>query len=153
MFAVRPIKLAEIRPMVAAGEVLHRQSAYGHMTYDRLRVERLALSAMSHPNEFFLQVITYHDQPCGVLFARISDSWFGPDKVTRDLVFFIVPEMQGKCRIALQQIVDNYREWATACGVKMVNLACSTQIKPEKTRALFETLGFPQTGSLHALTV
>jgi len=139
--------------MVRAGEALHRMSGYAHMAYDKARVAKLAFIALGRPDVFFLEAITLDDLAIGVLFAGVKESYFGPDKIASDIVFFIAPEFWGRCGDALREIVENYRTWATDQGAKKIFLGTSTEVNPDKTRDVFEALGFPQTGSLHAVTV
>lgn len=153
MFAVRKLKVGEIKLMVLAGQELHHQSAYAHMDYDCGKVAQLAFVALQKPDQFFIETITHNDVPIGLLFAGLSESYFGTDKMAKDLVFFVIPQAQGRCGDAMREMVENYRAWAIENGAKMITLGVSTQINAEKTRGLFEHMGFPQTGSLHAVTV
>lgn len=153
MLEVRTIRPEEIVPMVMAGKMLHKRSAFRHMDYDVDRVVRIAMTALTQPNKYFLKVIAYNDTPVGVLFCYLSESFFGKDLVASDFVFFIVPQMQGKCSLAVKEIVDEYQFWAAANGAKRINLGCSTEIDSERTAKLFEHLGLPQTGTLHSVEV
>ena len=153
MFAVRKLRAEEVRLMVLAGQELHQQSAYAHMEYDCNRVANLAYAALQEPDRFFIEAVTHNDSPIGLLFAGLSESYFGTDKIAKDFVFFIVPQAQGMAGKALRELVENYRAWATERGAKLIQLGCTTQINADRTRDLFEHMGFPQTGSLHAVTV
>lgn len=150
MYAVRAIRPDEIAPMVQAGEAVHRVSQFAHMDYDHAKLCALAARVAERPDVLFLQVITRNDMAVGVLFAIASESFFGRDKTAIDLVFFVAPQVRGRCGETLREIVANYHAWARAVGAKIATLGCSTQIAPERTRDLYEHLGYPQTGSLHA---
>lgn len=150
MIAVRPVRKEEVKPLVLAGKFVHGQSAYAHMDYDVGLLVRRGVNAVEHPEMFFAEAITHNDTPIGVLWGCLMPSFFGKDLVAMDLIFFLIPQMQGKCGEALKEIVANYHKWARERGAKLVNLGCSTQINPERTAALFEHLGYPKTGTLHA---
>lgn len=151
MYSVRPLKPSEVPIVVQAGAVLHAQSAFKHMAYDVPACEKLVQTALARPKEAFFEVVDFQGVPAGLLFAIVQKSFFGPDLVAMDLVFFLWPDHYGKCSEQLQQLVDNYRRWAQSVGAKKAHLGCSTQMSPERTRKIFEHLGFPQTGSLHSV--
>jgi GNAT superfamily N-acetyltransferase len=151
MYAVRPMRPDDISVMVASGREFHHRSAYSHMAYDAERVGQVWKAALQRPDMCFLQVIACRDEPVGLLFAVLSPMFFGPDKTASDCAFFVAPEHHGKCGWQLLEITRKYREWAVAGGAKMVTLGCSTQLRAEDTAKVFERMGFPQTGSLHAV--
>ncbi len=150
MIAVRPVRKEEVKMLVLAGKFVHGRSAYAHMDYDIETLVKRGITAVENPAFFFAEAITHDDRPIGVLWAMLQPSFFGKDLVASDLIFFVIPQMQGKCVKALREIVENYHRWAMERGAKIVNLGCSTQIDPERTAALFEHLGYPRTGSLHS---
>lgn len=151
MIAVRPVRREEVPRLVLAGKLIHQLSAYAHMAFDVPTLIKRGEHSLQYPDQFFAEAITKDDLAIGVLWAMISPSFFGPDLVAQDLIFFVMPQFHNRVGEALREIVDNYQTWARMRGAKMVNLGCSTQIDPERTAALFEHLGYPRTGSLHAV--
>lgn len=153
MYQTRPMVEADIPAVITASRVIHELSVFAGMDFSNEKCTRLLRAALARPEALFAHVILHKDDLVGLLLGVVQESYFGVDKVAHDLVLFVLPRHQGRCARALMEMLDVYKAWASERGAKILQFGVSTQIEAQRTAEVFGRLGFPQTGSLHAITL
>lgn len=149
-YTVRNAKLEDAKALAGLGKVLHAESAFAHMNFETVMVERFLHYAMTQENNWWVQVIVGDDDvPVGGMVAEIVTTFFGEDCIAEDRTLMIAPEHRTKCSSALTLLVSNYFVWASSKGAKRIFLATSTGVDPEKTEKVYEALGFHKVGTIH----
>lgn len=149
MFAVRRMEMDDVPVAEQIGRRLHPRTAFRDMRYDTATFTRTLMTVVALPQRFFGEVITHHGQVIGFMIAETTESWFGPDRWSRDFLLAIEPNYKGRVGRQLIQLTRDYRAWADALGSKKKYLAVGTEIDAADTAKIFERLGFPQVGTYH----
>lgn len=150
---VRPLTLPDIPAVCAGAARIHALSLYAHMDYDPAVFAATLTTAVSHPERAFAEVIEHGGEPIGLLLAACPQSWFGKDRMAADALLYLLPEYWGKAGGSLKKIISRYEFWARGLGARVITLATTTGIQPEKTESFYERCGFAKVGSLHAIRV
>ena len=84
----------------------------------------------------------------GMVVGMLVPTWFGDGSefVASDLALYVEPEHRGT--LAAPRLIRAFERWAVAHGAREVSLGVSTEIHAERTRELYERLGFKPTGYL-----
>lgn len=147
-------KLDDIPKYVEMGAKMHKESVFRSLTYDPAKIERISEAVILglDPNIFAKIIETADGEPVGIFLAMCNETYFGPDKVTNDLLMYLAPEHRTHCFPQLMTIADAYKDWAfDDRGAKMCHLSQSSQIDVDKIEKVFELLGFPKSGTLHTI--
>lgn len=150
---VRSLTLPDIPEVCAGAARIHALSAYAHMDYDPAVFAATLTTAFSNPDRAFAEVIVDGGEIVGLLLAACPQSWFGKDRMAADALLYLLPKKWGRGGFALKKIIGRYEFWARGLGAKMITLATTTGIHPDKTASFFERCGFAKVGSLHAIRV
>ncbi len=78
----------------------------------------------------------------------ITPHYFTDDLIASDILVYVRPERRGST--AAVRIIKEYIKWAKPLA-KDVVLGISSGVHPERTKALYERLGFPTVGTMHSL--
>jgi GNAT superfamily N-acetyltransferase len=80
--------------------------------------------------------------------SHILAPWSGV-KVSSDYLFYVIPSYRGT--LTAMRIIKAYKEWALEQGCAEVRLSIASGIHPERTGALYEAMGFSQSGVVYNL--
>lgn len=95
-------------------------------------------------SDVFCNLADHDGQIVGFMLGYVSEQFFGDDLVACDLAVFVLPEFRGK-RISLR-LIAAFEAWAKARGAIQVMLGQSTGVDIERTRSLYERLGYRTVG-------
>lgn len=82
----------------------------------------------------------------GMIGGIISEDYFGDSLTACDLLMYVKPEHRGG--MTAIRLAKAYEAWAKNYGVRQIQLGVSTGLEAEKTRALYNNLGFQDAGYL-----
>lgn len=123
---------------------MHSESvAHRSLPLDEARVLEQLRMPHDNPNVYF-KIAVRGTEVVGGFFAIIAPVFFSGEMVTRDLAWFVKPSRRGGYAAAL--LVADWERWGKAKGVKKFMLGQSTGVEIEKTRHLFERLGYRTVG-------
>jgi len=150
-YTVRELKIDEVAYCTSMGRRMHDESAFRNMNFDEQKVAKLLFMAITNKDFLFAHVIIHEptEVPVGGLLAGLSQTYFGSDFVSNDLMLMVEREHRGRCFDAVMRLTALYREWGIERGAKRIYLGTSTGIEPETTRRVLEACGFKQIGTLH----
>jgi hypothetical protein len=104
---------------------------------------------------WFLRVISTIEgnEIVGGLHACCGDSHFGPDKLAWDITIMMEEEHRGRCLKQLVQVINEYKEWATKEGAKLIKFGVSSGLNIENADKFLQRVGFTKIGSMHGIVV
>lgn len=149
-YRVRPFERSEAEHLAALGGKLHAESALRKFTFDARKTESWFVHVHGNPKQYFQAVIAdENDNAIGVLIALISGTYYGPDLVANDMLFFVDAKHRGKAGVQVMVMIDQYKQWAKARGAKAAIIAGYLDINKEALASLLEKLDFKQVGTVH----
>jgi len=83
-------------------------------------------------------------RPVGVILARASEFFFGPQITVADFLFWVAPEYRNLDTAT--KLVRYFEKWAESKGAVKVSIGTTSGIKTEKTARLFRHLGYDHAG-------
>lgn len=142
---IRNATHADIPRMVELGALMHAESRFAVLAYDRAKVAGLFAHLLDDGQ--FIQVIEADGELVGGFAGFVTEHWASQDLVSYDCGLFIMPEHRGGRAAA--RLIQRFREWAVGRGAKMVTLGVNTGVHPERTARLMELVGFERIGDLY----
>lgn len=143
---IRPPRESDVEAIVAMGERMHRESAYGFLPYDSGKVARL-VRAFVHEPEVYGGFVAEDAALLGMIGGYVSDYFFCDEKVVSDMIFFVERPYRGGSAAA--RLIRAFTDWAIERGAREMCLGISTGIHTEKTGRFYEHLGFSPAGALY----
>ena len=123
---------------------MHEESAaHSGMALDRRKLaERLGAAAES--STAYVMLAVRDGTVLGGFLGTITGTFFSDELAAKDLAWFVSKERRGS--VAAVTLVRDFERWARAMGAKRIFLGQSTGVDIEKTRALYEHLGYRTVG-------
>lgn len=141
---IRNFTLDDVPAMIELGKQMHEESSFAGLQYDEQKLYDMGIVYIANPEIYFAKVA----EKDGVIYAMyvgyISEYYFSKDLAGFDQLLFVAPEKRGG--IAAMRLIKEFEEWAYSNGAKEVRPACSTGVQSEKTRQLYEALGYETVG-------
>lgn len=120
-------------------KAMHAESAYKDCSWNDAKME-----ALLRTPGIFCALAKDEDGYYGGIIGMVSEYFFGDDLVANDIGMFILPEKRGgRAVIAL---VQAFEYWAAAQGAREIQLGQTTGVEIERTRRLYEGLGYEVMG-------
>ncbi len=76
----------------------------------------------------------------GLLVGVCFEYWFGTDKQIAGVAIYVKPGKRGTS--AAGRLIRAYEKWASNLGIKEIGVSTSTGVETERTRGLFQRLGY-----------
>lgn len=141
---IQPEDIPNIMPMCVA---MHAESEYRNDGFSHDKMEDL-LDRTQMPN--LLGLVSVHDNEItGMFIGTLTEHFFSHNTITCDLLLYVKPEYRGT-RDGYQ-LIKGYLAWAEEVEADVVKMGITTGINEEKTRKLYEKLGFCYSGSIYKL--
>lgn len=141
---IRNFTIEDVPAMIELGKRMQAESSFEGLNYDQEKLTDMGYVYIANPQVYFAKVA----EKDGVIYAMyvgyISEYYFSKDLAGFDQLLFVAPEKRGG--IAAMRLIKEFEEWAYANGAKEVRPACSTGVESEKTRQLYEALGYETIG-------
>lgn len=144
---IRDAKNEDVSQLVELGELMHAESDFAFLPYDRAKVRRL-IAAYIEGAEMRCGLVA-ESEGCivGMLGGYLTDYFFCDELIACDEILFVKRESRGSA--AALRLVQAFREWARERGAREVCLGTSTGIHPERTGRFYERLGLRCVGGLY----
>ena len=104
------------------------------------------LSAIADPKSCVL-VAVRGSSIVGFLYATVSTFFWSRTPVAVDQLLYVTPEHRG--RVYGVHLLRAYEAWAKAQGVPEIRISIASGITEERTRKLYQRLGYEQLGSVY----
>lgn len=142
MLKIRPftvLDMDKVRPMARA--MAEESPRYRRYTYDEDKVTTLMYHFVTRGGAF---VAERGDEIVGMMAGACAEAFFGREKYASDLVTYVKPEFRGSS--AFVRLVKAFETWARAQGAIDVILGVSCELEMEKTRKVYEKIGYNLSG-------
>jgi len=80
----------------------------------------------------------------GGIIGIITEQFFGDDLIACDLGLFILQRKRGGS--AAPRLIQAFEHWAKEQGAKEIHMSQSTGVEMDRTRRLYESMGYTVTG-------
>jgi GNAT superfamily N-acetyltransferase len=121
---------------------LHEEGATRTLRFS----ERDMLESLKRPGLFHLVAEDPAGNVVGVCMGWVEKTFFGPDLVAHQHMFYVAPEARGGSYA--WEMMHGFEEWAIAQGAREIWVSQATGIKTEGFRKFLESLGFEAVGCI-----
>jgi GNAT superfamily N-acetyltransferase len=140
---IRAAAVHDVDALVACGEVMHKESEYSFMPYDKQKVKTVILHHMIEGCVFVADV---GGKVVGGLIGGVTDHFFNDDLHGYELAVFILPEHRGGS--SALKMMKAFEMWCVDMGAKCIDLGITTGVHEDVTGRFYEKLGYNRSGSL-----
>lgn len=141
---IRDFTVEDIPVLIELGKKMHKESSFAQVSFDEMKIREMALHYLANPEQCFARVASENNRIYAMYIAYISDYYFSRDLAGFDEALFVTPEKRGG--IAAIRLVKEFETWAKAKGANELRPACSTGCFSERTKLLYEALGYEVVG-------
>lgn len=99
---------------------------------------------LAQPNTVCILIRDEDGAYYGGIIGAVFEHFFSDDLVAGDMGLFIVPEKRGAS--AAVKLIRAFEDWARSVGAKEVHLGQTTGVEIDRTRKLYESLGYTVVG-------
>lgn len=133
--------------LLELGKHLHQESRYSAGEYNKESIWNLLGMIAKFPEKFHISCYKDKNGKIRGFFAgQVTIEYFTGRKIASDLGMYVSPELRGSPIFI--RLLKSFEDWSRATGAKKIILYHSTGITPEKTKELFQKLGYEQYGYL-----
>lgn len=142
---IRRATLLDIPRLVHLGSLMHAESRFRVLTFDRDKLAAL-LQRIIVGELGAVFVSEKEGEVIGGFAGLLTEHWASPSLVAYDLGLFIEPAHRGGTSAA--RLVRAFVRWARENGAQLITLGISTGVHAEETAKLYEAIGGRRIGSL-----
>mgnify|MGYP001163923650 FL=1 len=143
---VRYAKKSDIKIGVTLGAVMWAESSFISSDFSKEKLYKWADALIDDENGFVAVAVDDNDILFGMYLGCIEQHFFGNDIYARDYLWFVEPTKRGG--MAAVKLVKKFEEWAKERGATELRPGISTGIYMDKTKGLYERLGYEHVGYL-----
>lgn len=136
---IRPFDITEMREYLRLCKDLHSEGSVSSL---KLSPQKLMLS-LSRP-DLFHEMAWEGEVAVGMCVGWVEDTFFGPDLVAHQHLFYVSPSHRGG--MIGKHLMKRFESWALSQQAKEIWVSQATSIQIDRTRSLFEALGFTTVG-------
>jgi len=138
----------DLSTIVSMARAMHAESPrFSHTNFNPGKVAALAQRlCVENPRG---AVFIAHDGGgvVGMMAGSVAEHFFGFSLTAFDFALYVRPEHRGGS-VAVR-LVKAFEEWARAAGAEDIALGISTGVHADRTKQLYERLGYTVVGSTH----
>jgi GNAT superfamily N-acetyltransferase len=139
---IRPFEPEDWPEFIRLMHRLHEEGAASTLAFS----ERAMLESLKRPGMFHILAISGEGEVVGVCMGYLDKTFFGPDLVAHQHIFYVVPEARGGWWA--REMMRAFEGWACSAGAKEIWVSQATGIQIERTQRFFEALGFEAVGCI-----
>jgi GNAT superfamily N-acetyltransferase len=143
---IRLATLDDIETLVDLGELLHKESSYGYLPFDRLKVCAL-MAGLIEGGYGIVFVAEKNGKIIGGIAGGVTEFWFCNELHGFDYSFFVHPEHRGGS--SAFRLLVAFESWVEGMGAKHMDIGITTGIHEDKTGRFYEKMGFVKSGQLY----
>ncbi len=144
---IRRVTTEDIDEVLELGVLMHAESAYRFLPFDRDKVRRLLLSYAETPETRCMLAAEENGRIVGVFVGYLTDYFFCGEKLAMDVVLYVGRKYRGSS--AARRLLRAFCDWARARGACEVCLGVSTDVNAERTGKFYERMGFVRVGGIY----
>jgi GNAT superfamily N-acetyltransferase len=141
---IRDFTLSDVPEMIELGRKMQEESSFDGLDYDFDKLMALGETYIANPEVYYAKVVTHNGVIYAMYVGYISEYYFSKDLAAFDLLLFVHPDKRGG--LAAVRLIKDFEQWAYENNAKEIRPACSTGVKSEMTRQLYESLGYETVG-------
>ena len=126
--------------MLRLGHLMKIEGAFVNCDWD----EQKLLNLFEQPNIFCVLGQNEGGEYVSFFLGMVCQQFFGNDWVATDLAMYVHPDYRGGSYFV--RMTKEFEIWARNVGAKEIYLGQSTGINIEKTKSMFERLGYQPIG-------
>jgi GNAT superfamily N-acetyltransferase len=119
---------------------MHKESIFRDDPWSDDKVRKL----FEHPQAFAMGVLSSDGELVAIFLGFVAPQFFGDGLGAKDLAMYVKPEHRGGMHFV--RLVRAFERWAKLRGARVCTLGQSTGVAMDRTRKLFERLGYITTG-------
>lgn len=147
---IRPLEIEkDITDILRMCRAMHESSIFKEMSYSAEKIINLFNTAQVRDN-YLVRVSENLGSIDGMFIGVVQEHFFSIDDYSIDLLLWVDPIARGKG--VAKEFIEEYKEWASDCGVKMNMIGSSTGTDIEKIKKLYESTGYQCVGHNFILT-
>jgi hypothetical protein len=152
---VRFMEEQDIPAIITLGRLMHREAPeYADFQFDENKLERLAQVCLSTSDWSTIIAETEVDGETaivGFLVAAAVETFFGPDRFTEDLAFYVMPKFRGSS--AAIKMLTLLEAWSNVVGVKRIRIGITTGINGDVAGRFLVRMGYADSGALYSKAI
>lgn len=142
---IRDFTIDDVPTMIELGRKMQAESNYDGLSFDPDVLMEMGYEWEADRASRFAKIAEDENGKIYAMYVGfISRYYFGQDLVANDLLLFCDPDRRGG--LAAAKLIKAFEEWAFANGAKEVRPASSTGVQIERTKQLYEALGYETIG-------
>ena len=126
--------------MLRLGHLMKMEGTFVNCDWD----EQKLLNLFEQPNVFCVLAKDAKNEYVAFFLGMVCHQFFGNDLVASDLAMYVHPEHRGGSYFV--RMTKEFEIWARNVGAKEIYIGQSTAINIEKTKSMFERLGYQPIG-------
>lgn len=144
------MRLNEIEAAIDLGEIMHAESEFRRIPYDREKLRDLTASIIQDDDKF-AAVCEKDGRLIGMFLGVECEFYFSRARGAFDWLWFVTPEERGTT--AGLRLLKAFHDWAKARGCVEVRIGVSTGVDLDANHRIMERLGFQHMGGNWRLEV
>jgi GNAT superfamily N-acetyltransferase len=142
---IREMQEKDINYLVDLGYVMHQESSFADLEYDKDKVRELGQEIL-HTNNYCCYIYERENTIIGFIIGICGHYYFNHQKYASDYLLYVDPNKRGS--IAAIRLLKELEKWAKLQNCTEIRLGSSANINPERVKQLYERLGYTTTGHL-----
>ena len=140
--------LEDAEQILILGRQMHKESAFASLDWSDNKAENLFKTCVSNPN-YCCFVAEKNGVLVGMIAGKVSEYFFGHDKILSDFVWFVDKKNRGTLAsiILLKMFMNFGKKWKVA----EVCIGVSTKVLLDRTDKLLKRFGFDNVGGTYKL--
>lgn len=140
---IRNARIEDVPVLVALGARLAGESpVFRLLEFSPERTGQFLTDCLGNPDILSLVYDDGHIR--GGIIAAVTQPWCFDGYASEDLAFYV--DAGARHTGVGLMLIQSYREWARARGVKWVSLRTSSMIEPQQTDRVYRAMGFQPVG-------
>jgi ribosomal protein S18 acetylase RimI-like enzyme len=142
---IRKMQEKDIDYLVDLGYLMHQESSFADLEYDKDKVRELGQEIL-HADNYCCYIYERENKIIGFIVGICGHYYFNHQKYASDYLLYIDPDKRGS--IAAVRLLKELEKWAKLKNCQEIRLGSSANINPEQVKKLYERLGYTTTGHL-----
>jgi len=147
---VRKAVLADVKPMIMLGKVMHEETAFSDVEWNPKKVHDFGVTAVLD-DSFCIYVAEDNGVPVGMVIAEAVPYFFSDELRVCDHLWYVAKEYRGG-PVAVK-LIEELIEFAKRKEVSEIYSGVSTNLEADKTGALLTQIGYQHIGGFYKYKV
>tara|TARA_R100000700_G_scaffold4807_2_gene8221 strand:+ start:170 stop:625 length:456 start_codon:yes stop_codon:yes gene_type:complete len=140
--------IEDTEQILVLGRQMHKESAFADLDWSDIKAANLFKTCVSNPN-YCCFVVEKNGFLVGMIAGKVSEYFFGHDKILSDFVWFVDQENRGT--MASIRLLKMFIGFGKKWHVAEVCIGVSTQVLLDRTDKLLKKFDFENVGGTYKL--